>query len=243
MARHLPTPASAGPRRFDPPDRRSLAVAAALTAVAVSGCGTAADIRPGDIRSYRVPRGRAAAPSAQVVADGRPQLSYDVPPGWTDRGGNAMRLATLLIGGQAEGHEVTVIPAAGTLEGNVARWQGQLEPDQDPAAATAAVAAAVAAAERVEADGRSATVVMLLDEAARSADASGAEGKDDGEAILAAMLPLPGEPEGGGAVFVKFKGPATVARREKERFVRFVGSLRLEGSGAGARPVRQPDEE
>jgi hypothetical protein len=240
----------------------------ALT-VALVGCGTAADIRSGDIRTYTLPRGQSAASSAAGASsaaisrpDGRdggpPRLRYDVPEGWSDRGGGGMRLATLAIGDVTTGHEVTVIPASGTLEGNVVRWQGQLDPGQDPAAAAEAVGAAVAGAEVVEAGDLPATVVLLLDESARhsvgglarhsvgglaraaEADAAGAVG---GEAILAAMLPLPGEPEGGGALFVKFKGPAAVARLEKDRFVRFVASLRLDPPGDAPHegPGRRPE--
>lgn len=240
MARSCLTPVSAGSRCFASAGRPWLAVLAAIAA----GCGSGADIRPGDIRSYRVPRSPTAAPAAAPAPAGRPQLTYDVPSGWTDGGGGGpMRLATLLIGDPAARHEVTVIPAAGTFEGNVARWQGQLEPGQDPAAAAAAVATAVANAERVETAGSAATVVLLLDAAARAAVASDADGAGGGDAILAAMLPLPGEPEGGGALFVKFKGPAEVARREKERFVGFVGSLRLRQPGDPQRPDRRSDEE
>jgi hypothetical protein len=47
-------------------------------------------------------------------------------------------------------------------------------------------------------------------------------GADDGEAILGAMLPV----EDAAALFVKFRGGAEVALRERERFSRFVSSLR-----------------
>jgi hypothetical protein len=220
----------------------------AALAVAVVGCGTAADIRSGDIRAYTLPRGQSTASSAAVDRPkerdgGRPRLSYDVPEGWSDRGGGGMRLATLTIGDLAGGHEVTVIPASGTLESNVARWQGQLEPGQDSTAAAEAVATAVAGAEMVEVDGLPATVVLLLDESGRAAEADTA-GPAVGEAILAAILPLPGEPEGGSALFVKFKGPAAVARLEKDRFVRFIASLRFDqpGDSTHERPGGRPDK-
>jgi hypothetical protein len=223
---------------------------ATLTAL-VAGCGRAADIRHGDIRSYTLPRRQAAALSDAAGRSsggdgGLPRLSYEVPEGWRDRGGGGIRLATLTIGEPAASHDVTVIPASGTLEGNVARWQGQLEPGQEPGAAAEAVAAAIAGAEVVEAAGLVATVILLLDEVALTAADQPADSLSDpdGEAILAAMLPLPGEPAGGAALFVKFKGPSAIARREKGRFMGFVKSLRLDPPDATAspRPAGHGDE-
>ena len=53
--------------------------------------------------------------------------------------------------------------------------------------------------------------------------AAAAAGPDAaGQAILGAMIPV----DGASALFVKFKGDAAVARREREAFARFVSSLR-----------------
>ena len=57
--------------------------------------------------------------------------------------------------------------------------------------------------------------MLLLDPAATAGDEAGA-------AILGAMVPV----EGSSSLFVKFKGRAEVARRERENFHRFVSSLR-----------------
>ena len=94
------------------------------------GCRPAADVRPDDIRSYAVPK--TAEPAALATGDepskgpaaaqadrGAAGLRYEVPDGWTDAGASGMRLATLLIGPPADRLEVTVIPASGTLAGNV----------------------------------------------------------------------------------------------------------------------------
>lgn len=184
-----------------------------LLAVCAAGCGDDAAIRPGDIRSYTIPRPPAAAVVAPRPAEPGPQsgglkLSYDVPEGWTDRGGGGLRLATLVIGDPAAGREVTVIPAAGTLRSNVERWQGQLG-ETDVATRDKAVEAALAAAEKLDVSGTQATVVLLLDAEA-------------GQAILGAMIPL----DESAALFVKYKGDAAVARRERDNFNRFVSSIR-----------------
>lgn len=189
-----------------------------LVVIACSGgCTPDQAIRPGDVRSYAVPKdaepaaiaaaGRSAAdePRAAGRADA---IRYDVPEGWTDGGASGMRLATLLIGDPADKHEVTVIPAAGSLAGNVERWQGQLDGTDDPESLKAKAAAAIEAAETVEAAGGAATVVLLRDET--------------DQAILGAMIPLAADR----ALFVKFKGDASVALRERDRFRQFVSSIR-----------------
>lgn len=160
---------------------------------------------------------RPAAPGPQA---GGLQLTYDVPEGWTDRGGSGLRLTTLAIGDPSAGHEVTVIPAAGTLRSNVERWQGQLG-ETDAATRDAAVAAALAAAEKIDVGGTEATVVLLLDAAAA------AEPTAAGQAILGAMIPI----DDSTSLFVKYKGDAAVARRERENFIRFVSSLRWPQNG------------
>jgi hypothetical protein len=121
-----------------------------------------------------------------------------------------MRLATVTIGDPAEGREVTVIPASGSLRNNVERWQKQLAGD-DATSVADAVDRALTDAETVDVDGTEATVVLLV--AAPAAD---------GEAILGAMVPL----DDTSSLFVKFKGKADVALRERSNFTRFVSSLR-----------------
>lgn len=205
-------------QRSDRPVHRGVIVA--CVAVVTAGCGRATDVRPGDIRTYSVARPApvtvAAAPPSGPADRRTAGVRYEVPPGWSDRGGSGMRLTTLVIGDPADGHEVTVIPAAGSLRGNVERWQEQLDATTAEADRAAAVDRALAAAETVDVDGTPATVVALYDAAA-------AAGPDaDGQAILGAMIPV-GEDA---SLFVKFKGDAAVARREKDAFVRFVSSLR-----------------
>ncbi len=206
-------------QRLHPPARFvALALAACVGSIA-TGCGRATDIRPGDIRTYSVARPAATtvpAPAAAPREDAG--LRYTVPAGWTDRGASGMRLASLAIGDPSAGHEVTVIPAAGSLRDNLERWQGQLDAAAAEAEAdrAAAVDRALAAAETIDVDGRVATVVLLVDAAAAAApDAAG-------QAILGAMIPV----DEAAALFVKFKGDAAVARREREAFVGFVRSLR-----------------
>lgn len=199
------------------PTRFAVHAVAGCTALLAAGCGRSADIRHDDVRTYSVPREPAPVVSTPVVGPAAaPRPRYEVPEGWVDRGGSGMRLATLAVGDPADGHEVTLVEASGTPRANVVRWQGQLDPEGDEAARAAAVDRALGAAETVDVDGVEATVVALFDEAA-------AGGPDaDGRAILAAIVPL----DDARSLFVKFTGPAAVARRERPAFIRFVSSLR-----------------
>lgn len=197
---------------------------------AACGCAPATAIRPGDIRTYTVPKdaepvavaaapepaaspARTSAPVASV--DRGSAIRFDVPEGWSDGGASGMRLATLFIGDPGDKREVTIIPASGTLAGNVERWQGQLEAGADPADVAKKAAAAIAAAETVDVDGTPASVVLLRDAEASADEATG-------QAILGAMIPV----DESRSLFVKFKGDAAVAARERERFSRFVSSIR-----------------
>jgi len=209
---------------------------------ALCGCEPATAIRPGDIRTYTIPKdaepaaivaapspANPAPPPAPPGGPGRTEsppgptrsgdrasaIRYEVPEGWNDGGASGMRLATLFIGAPADKREVTIIPASGTLAGNVERWQGQLEAGADPADLAKKAGAAITAAETVDVDGTTATVVLLRD-AEAEADA------EIGQAILGAMIPV----DESRALFVKFKGDAAVAARERERFSRFVSSIR-----------------
>jgi len=180
----------------------------------VFGCSDPAAFKPGDIRTYAAPSAPTAVakPSPPPSASGALDLSYDVPEGWTDRGASGMRLATLVIGADEQPHEVTVIPAAGTLEANVSRWLGQLDPSASPETLLERTTRVLTEAKKLPVGEAEATLVTLMDPTA----------KDTDEVILGAMIPL----DESASLFVKFKGPAVIARGEGEAFSRFVSSIR-----------------
>jgi hypothetical protein len=182
--------------------------------VASLGCSDSAALQPGDVRTYLAP----STPTTTVKATPRPSadgalaLAYEVPDGWADLGATGMRLASLAIEEGDQKYEVTVIPAAGTLEANVSRWLGQLDGSAPPESLLERTTRVLAAAKTQPVGEAEATLVTLMDEAA----------KDTDEVILGAMIPL----DETASLFVKFKGPAAVARREQEAFSRFVSSIR-----------------
>ena len=196
------------------------AIVVGLTA----SCRPSADIQPNDLRTYTVPRQASPAGPPQSAASGGPRpstdamptaaavgpaLEYDLPEGWTDMGASGMRLATLRTGpdGATDSGEITIIPASGTLQGNATRWQEQLT----PGASQERVSRAIEEAEKLEINGTESTIILLRDEAA-----------ENPQAILAAMIPL----DASMSLFVKFKGPAAVARGLRDPFTAFVRSIR-----------------
>ena len=181
-------------------------------------CRPSADIQPNDLRTYTVPRQASPAGPAQSAArsaamptapPGSPVLEYELPEGWTDMGSSGMRLATLRTGPDdaADAGEITIIPASGTLQGNATRWQEQLT----PGASEERVSRAIEEAEKLDVNGRESTILLLFDDAA-----------ENQQAILAAMIPF----DASTSLFVKFKGPAAVARTLREPFTAFVRSIR-----------------
>ena len=186
-----------------------------------TSCRPAADIQPNDLRTYTVPRQPSpaqttASPSPRLPTDklpaaapAGPVLEYDLPEGWTDLGASGMRLTTLRTGPDdaTDAGEITIIPASGTLEGNAARWQEQLTPGASPDR----ISRAIEEGEKIAVNGAESTVLLLLDDA-----------QENQQAILAAMIPL----DASTSLFVKFKGPATVARTIREPFNAFVRSIR-----------------
>jgi hypothetical protein len=199
-----------------PSFRRGLRSGAALAGILLAGCGDAAAIRPGDIRTYSVAKAPAAPARPPAGEGARPAtVRYEVPPGWQDLGGSGMRLTTLAIGDASAGHEVSLSRARGTMRDTVIRWQRQLVGEADDKAVAAAADRALAAAGTVNVDGVPAQVVVL--DAAGFPEAASAAG----QVIMAAVVP-----SGDDSLFVKFRGSADVAAREKDNFIRFVASLR-----------------
>jgi hypothetical protein len=196
-------------------------IVCAIVAGLTTSCRPAADIQPNDLRTYTVPRQASPTQTAattpprfptdamQAAAATGPALEYDLPEGWTDLGASGMRLTTLRTGPDdaTDAGEITIIPASGTLEGNAARWQEQLT----PGASQDRVSSAIEEGEKVVVHGAESTILLLLDDA-----------QENQQAILAAMIPL----DASTSLFVKFKGPATVARTIREPFNAFVRSIR-----------------
>ena len=200
----------------------------------VSGCGPDTAVRSTDIRRYVAPKEKTlsaekitqaeklAQASQQTTAGGRSrQIDYTLPKNWTEVSGpSGMRLATLSIGEGANSQEISIIPAAGTIRSNVERWQKQLDEEASDEEIAELVDTAMAKAGSVDVQGQKATVVLLT----QSVD----DDDKDAESILGGMLPM----DESNTLFVKFRGPAEIARKEQKKFIAFMASLRLLQNGA-----------
>ncbi len=194
-----------------------------VVAACVSGCGPDAAVKSTDIRRYVVPKEKTL--SADDIAQANRQstglnqsrqINYTLPEGWAEVSGpSGMRLATLAIGDGKDGQEISIIPASGTNRSNVERWQKQLDKDASAEEITDRVDRAMAKAGSVDVQGQKATIVLLTQ--------SVEDDEKVGESILGGMLPM----DESRTLFVKFRGPAEVARKEQKRFVAFMASLRL----------------
>ena len=200
----------------------------------VSGCGPDTAVRSTDIRRYVAPKEKTlsaekiaqaekmAQASRQTTARGRSkQIDYTLPKNWTEVSGpSGMRLATLAIGDGENSQEISIIPAAGTIRSNVERWQKQLDEEASDEEIAELVDTAMAKAGSVDVQGQKATVVLLT----QSVD----DDEKDAESILGGMLPM----DESNTLFVKFRGPAEIARKEQKKFIAFMASLRLLQNGA-----------
>lgn len=192
-------------------------------ATCVSGCGPDAAVRSTDIRRYVAPKEKtlsaekiAQANSQPTARDRSKSIDYTLPKNWTEVSGpSGMRLATLAIGDGEDGHEISIIPASGTIRSNVERWQKQLDKEAPSEEITDLVDKAMANAGSVDVLGQKATVVLLT-------QASADNGKDT-ESILGGMLPM----DESTTLFVKFRGPSDIARKEQKKFIAFMASLRM----------------
>ena len=180
-------------------------------------------MRSTDIRRYVAPKEKtlsaekiAQANSQPTARDRSKSIDYTLPKNWTEVSGpSGMRLATLAIGDGEDGHEISIIPASGTIRSNVERWQKQLDKEAPSEEITDLVDKAMANAGSVDVLGQKATVVLLT-------QASADNGKDT-ESILGGMLPM----DESTTLFVKFRGPSDIARKEQKKFIAFMASLRM----------------
>lgn len=138
-----------------------------------------------------------------------PRLDFDRPDGWRDGRMNSMRMAAFNVGPEDRPAEITVIPAGGDLRGNVARWLGQVRGEVAP---DEMVDAAMEAATDITVDGRDGKRFTL-----------GGEGKGDGTAIDATIIPI----ADGMSLFIKMTGPEETLQEQSQKISEFLKSMRL----------------
>lgn len=130
---------------------------------------------------------------------------WEVPDGWKPKAATTMRLASFVVGADGDLSVVALGPAAGGTLANVNRWRSQLGlsalTDAELGAATTSVTLA---------SGPTATVVEVT-----------GEGQFAGRKTLAAIIARPDR-----TWFYKLSGESGLVTAEKERFVKFIKSVK-----------------
>jgi hypothetical protein len=152
-----------------------------------------------------IPPAAAAAPPSQ---DDLP-VRFQTPAGWRAGPATQFSVASFVAGDADERVTITVSAASGEVLENVNRWRGQLQ--MPPIDQTTLEGAATP----LKVDGRSGVSVELI----------GPAKSGEQQAIYGAII----DDAPPGKWFVKMMGDATVAFRERERFLAFVTSLKFVG--------------
>jgi len=150
---------------------------------------------------------------ASGMASGKSGFVWDTPKGWTPGRGSSMRVVTLHPGGNKDAQCYVAMMGGdgGGLDMNVNRWLDQV-------GAAARKPAEIAKLPTIEMLGGKGVLV----ESYGNFSGMGAEAKK-GAGLLGIICLLDGR-----AVFVKFIGPADLVKREKDNFLAFSRSLRME---------------
>jgi hypothetical protein len=148
------------------------------------------------------------ARQAAKAENTRPPFECQVPEGWIAAAAGAMQLAAYQVRDGNQEAAVTVSTAGGELAANVNRWRGQVQlAPLDPAKLQAEL-------HMIKVDGHDAAY----------AEAIGPESANPRETILGVVVEAQGK-----QWFIKLKGDAELAAREKPRFEKFVQSIRFRG--------------
>jgi hypothetical protein len=168
------------------------------------------------IQVYTIPEQPDAGPVVSpALSTASRRLVYDTPAGWEPGAAGRMRRAAFVVRDGDAQVEITVIDLphyAGTKLANINRWRQQLglEPTGEDRLA--------AETEAFDFAGSRGTFVELFSP----------ETSAQREAILGVMALV-----GDRSWFVKLKGDAALAARERERFQAFVRSIRFSGGEEG----------
>jgi len=154
------------------------------------------------------------APQATTGAESAGGVAWEVPAGWTVEAGSGMRLVTFHIGA-VECYLTVLGGDGGGVVGNIQRWVGQL-------GLTPPTEAEVKALPTVEVLG----VESHLLEATGEYSGMGAAQPTPDITMLGIACVLEDR-----AIFIKMLGPSAEVSVERDRFLAFVASMRLEGGG------------
>ncbi len=145
-------------------------------------------------------------------------ISYQVPEGWNETPASGMRMAAFDVADGDTKGEVTIITAGGSINDNLSIWLGQVDAESTEENKQSILNAA----EEVAVNEITAKLYSIDGAAPQSAAGDGAaEQPTTQNSILIAEIPWREKM----SLFVKYKGPTTLANAQREKFVNFVKSI------------------
>lgn len=145
-------------------------------------------------------------------------ISYQVPGGWSETPASGMRMAAFDVADGDTKGEVTIITAGGSINDNLSIWLGQVDAESTEENKQSILNAAV----EVAVNEITAKLYSIDGAAPQSAASDGAtEQPASQNSILIAEIPWREKM----SLFVKYKGPTTLAKTQREKFVSFVKSI------------------
>ena len=150
-------------------------------------------------------------------------ITYQVPEGWSETPASGMRMAAFDVVDSDTKGEVTIITAGGSINDNLSIWLGQVGAESTEENKQSILKAA----EEVAVNKITAKLYSIDGAAPPSAAGDGATGDGATEqpttqnSILIAEIPFREKM----SLFVKYKGPTTLAKAQRENFVNFVKSI------------------
>ena len=147
------------------------------------------------------------------------QITYQVPEGWSETPASGMRMAAFDVADSDTKGEVTIITAGGSINDNLSIWLGQVGAESTEENKQSILKAA----EEVAVNKITAKLYSI--DGAAPPTAAGGEGvaqqPSPQNSILIAEIPWREKM----SLFVKYKGPTTLAIAQREKFVNFVKSI------------------
>jgi hypothetical protein len=149
----------------------------------------------------------AAGPSAPSPEAPSAPLKFDAPTGWQIGEPDAIRSAVWTVKDGSQTAEISVTPMpAGDLPRNINRWRGQLKlPEADEKEIAATI-----------------KPIQIGNESGSYVEIVGPKDATRRETILAVIVPQPDK-----VWFIKLRGDAELAEREKPRFEAFAKSIQF----------------
>ena len=165
---------------------------------------TSAGVNAGAESTSESETGTTASPPARPI-------EFTAPAQWQELAVSGMRMAAFSVGAGESGGEVTVIAAGGSIDANIGIWLGQVGIEADEARKQAVLGGA----EELSVQDVTAKL-YTIESTSVQADAG------EPATILVADIPWRDKQ----SLFVKFKGPASLAKAQRDNFVSFVKSIK-----------------